>query len=263
MKRAKIAALIAVLTVVFGLWTTVRAGTLPNISGRWYANGKASKPCSLSQSGTSVSLRNESGISASGTFTDPSTLSTYWGPVNITGHISNDLSTITWSNGTYWTRTPNGGPAPAPTGTPGPHSLPFAQVTPHGTAPPVRVFGAWAAQTYDGSAGFACFAFENKSNVAATLVRFEFQLLNKNGVGIEDLHLDRKGTFSPNIEIHGSHNVMEYTALGGPRGYRDNCVSWQASVARDRKRYARVRSATYRIDRIEFADGTQWPSPAM
>lgn len=262
MKAVRIAAACAALAVIVGTWTTVIAGTLPNISGRWYANGLASKPCSLNQSGTSVTLRNEQGINATGSFTDPSTLSTNWGPFTITGHISSDLNTITWSNGTYWTRTPTSGPTPrpTPTATPGPHGLPLEQTNYPGAAPPIRVFGAWAAQTYDRTAGFLCFSFENKANVAATVVRFEFDLLDKHGQAMQLLHLDRKGTFSPNIEIHGSHNVSEYEALGGPRGYRDNCVSWRAQNGSERKAYARARSAVYRIDRIDFTDGTQWPA---
>src|ERR1700735_743451 len=74
-----------------GAWTDVAsAGTLPNITGTWYANGNPSAPCQISQSGTSVSLSNEQGNAATGQFTDPGTLSTDWGPMNggrITGTI--------------------------------------------------------------------------------------------------------------------------------------------------------------------------------
>jgi hypothetical protein len=108
---------IALLAVcLFGALATACAGTLPDIEGTWYAQGHASKTCHISQSGLNVSLVNELGDKATGTFSDPSTLSTSWpdwhnshgaGPRSTyTGHISSDLMTIRWSNGTYWTRHP-------------------------------------------------------------------------------------------------------------------------------------------------------------
>lgn len=91
------------LALAFAVRTTVHAGTLPDISGTWFANGDAAKRCSISQSGTSVSLTNELGATATGSFTDPGTLTTNWGPFSggtIIGRISGDLRVITWSNGT-------------------------------------------------------------------------------------------------------------------------------------------------------------------
>ncbi|HEX4013358.1 MAG TPA: hypothetical protein VHX17_05625 [Candidatus Cybelea sp.] len=99
---------------VFGTLAAALAGTLPNISGTWYAQGDAAKHCQIQQSGTNVSLSNEVNDRAHGTFTDPSTLSVSWpkwhnsaniGPrITYTGHISSDLRVIHWSNGTYWSR---------------------------------------------------------------------------------------------------------------------------------------------------------------
>jgi hypothetical protein len=101
---------------VYGTFSAAHAGTLPDITGTWYAQGDASKRCHIHQSGTNVSLTNEIGDKATGTFTDPSTISASWpdwhnsmgaGPrTTYTGHISHDLMTIHWSNGTYWTRRP-------------------------------------------------------------------------------------------------------------------------------------------------------------
>ncbi|MGC1380472.1 MAG: hypothetical protein WA814_05560 [Candidatus Baltobacteraceae bacterium] len=102
---------------VFGALTAAYAGTLPDISGTWYAQGSASKRCHISQSGLNVSFTNEIGDHAQGVFTDPSTLSAKWpdwhnsmnaGPrTTYIGHISSDLTAIHWSNGTYWTRHPH------------------------------------------------------------------------------------------------------------------------------------------------------------
>ncbi len=99
--------------------TAARAGTLPDISGAWFPNGNPTILCRISQSGSSVSLTDEHGATATGTFTDPSTLSTARGGKQITGTISSDLQTITWSDGAYWSRasepsTPEATPTPAP-----------------------------------------------------------------------------------------------------------------------------------------------------
>ena len=97
----------AALTFAFGVLTQVHAGTLPDISGTWHPNGNRAIRAHISQSGTSVSLNNGQGATATGTFVDPSTLRTNWGTFNgghITGTISNDLRRIDWSNGTYWSR---------------------------------------------------------------------------------------------------------------------------------------------------------------
>jgi hypothetical protein len=106
-------AILAIAAAVVAISPAAHAGTLPDITGTWYAQGDHSKRCHIEQTGTSVTLRNEIGQRASGTFTDPSTLSTEWpmstisdmGPKQrITGHISNDLTEIRWSNNTFWTR---------------------------------------------------------------------------------------------------------------------------------------------------------------
>lgn len=107
------------MAIAFATLTAAHAGTLPNISGAWFPNGNPTILCHISQSGTSVSLTNEHGATATGTFTDPSTISTTRGGKQITGTISNDVQTITWSDGTYWSRasepsTPEATPAPGP-----------------------------------------------------------------------------------------------------------------------------------------------------
>lgn len=113
---SKFAAMLVAL-YVFGTITAAYAGTLPDIEGTWYAQGNAAKRCHITQSGLNVSFTNEIGDRAHGQFTDPSTLSASWpdwhnsmgaGPRSTyVGHISSDLNTIRWSNGTYWTRHPH------------------------------------------------------------------------------------------------------------------------------------------------------------
>jgi hypothetical protein len=112
-------AICASLAIALAALTAARAGTLPDISGAWFANGNPTILCHVSQSGSSVSLTNEHGATATGTFTDPSTVSTAWGGKRVTGTVSSDLQTITWSDGTYWSRasepsTPGATPTSAP-----------------------------------------------------------------------------------------------------------------------------------------------------
>ncbi|HKE37177.1 MAG TPA: hypothetical protein VKB39_07090 [Candidatus Baltobacteraceae bacterium] len=119
MKLLQASAIAIVLFAVsaMGAHNAAYAGTLPDITGTWYAQGNASKHCHIEQSGLDVSFVNEIGDKAHGVFTDPSTLKASWpdwhnsmgaGPRStFIGHISNDLNTIHWSNGTYWTRHPH------------------------------------------------------------------------------------------------------------------------------------------------------------
>src|SRR5215469_1805816 len=115
--RGSTIAIGALAIFVCSFFTAANAGTLPDISGIWYAQGNASKHCHIEQSGLNVSFVNEIGDRAHGEFTDPSTLKASWpdwhnsmgaGPRStFIGHISNNLMTIHWSNGTYWTRHPH------------------------------------------------------------------------------------------------------------------------------------------------------------
>ncbi len=68
MRTARIVVICLSLATAFGSWTNVRAGTLPDISGTWYANGNPAARCTISQSGDSVSLTNEQGATATGSF---------------------------------------------------------------------------------------------------------------------------------------------------------------------------------------------------
>jgi hypothetical protein len=112
MKRVVAAmSMLACMAFVLGLPAKTNAGTLPNISGTWYMGGDHSKRCEIQQNGNSITLTNERGQTATGSFVDPSHITTSWpmslytsmGPrTQIDGRISGD--TILWSNSTFWTR---------------------------------------------------------------------------------------------------------------------------------------------------------------
>ncbi|HKU82050.1 MAG TPA: hypothetical protein VJP76_07755 [Candidatus Tumulicola sp.] len=119
MKLIRISAIATAFAILyaFATLTAAQAGTLPDISGTWYAQGNSAKRCHIEQSGLNVSFSNEIGDRAHGKFTDPSTLSASWpdwhnsmgaGPrTTYIGHIANNLMVIHWSNGTFWTRHPH------------------------------------------------------------------------------------------------------------------------------------------------------------
>lgn len=259
MRKAAAIALLGILALLVHLPEAVRAGTLPDITGTWYANGDSSKRCEISQSGTSVSLRNEQGGTATGTFSDPSTLTTDWGYFgghSIRGSISANLRRIDWSNGTYWTR--ESSPQPTPTQTPNPYrTLRFAAPSLTPTGGPIVVLDGWGAAKRDGKSVVVCVSFKNNRSVAATLIDFDFPLTNRSGDTVETLHLDRRGTFSSGIDIRGWSSLESWQGGVGHRGYGDNCVVQQAGVAALSLLNAHFFS--YRIERVEFADGSVWP----
>jgi hypothetical protein len=82
-------------------------GNDPDICGAWYMSADPSKRCDIRQHGNSLTLTNESGQTATGSFVNPRKISARWGFREIDGHLSHDLWRIEWSNGTYWTRGTN------------------------------------------------------------------------------------------------------------------------------------------------------------
>jgi len=258
MQRATFITLILGLAFV-NVSSLVRAGTLPDITGTWYANGDAAKRCEITQSGTSVTLRNEQGRSATGRFTDPGTLDTDWGYFgghHIRGAISSNLRRIDWSNGTYWTRASSSQPTP----TPNPYrELHFASVSLSRESGPIAVLDGWGAVRRNGQAVVICVSFKNVQPTAATRVVFDFALKNRDGETVETLHLDRRGTFSQNIDIRGWQSLDAWQSAVGHRGYGDNCVKQEAGVGAVSLLTARI--VSYRIEQVEFADGTTWPKP--
>ncbi len=245
---ARTVAFFASLTIALGLWTEVRAGTLPNISGTWYANGNPTGRCHVSQSGNSVTLSNERGATATGHFVDPSTLSTDWGGFNggrITGTISSDLRRITWSNGTYWSRPstapllPTAAPAtptPTPKPTPEPLRVRVMPIT-NNHSNPIYIYAASLANGYRPFTYAQCVSYRNLTTKVATAVDFSFVVTNRRGEVEADYGWADKGTFTPPINID------------------DHCFSgnlWPASVVRG------MTNENVRVTQVVFADGTAW-----
>jgi hypothetical protein len=226
----------------------VRAGTLPDISGRWYANGNSGAVCHITQSGTSVSLVNQNGVRATGNFDSPSTLSTDWGVFNggrITGTISGNLRRINWSNGSYWTRANPApiGPAPAPARTPTPKPTPTPVPLRINTrisdnhSNPVYIF---AASLTNGSQPFTyqqCVSFRNITTKVVTEVEFQFVVTDYRGDVEANFDWLDKGTFTPpvNIDNHCSRGWL-----------------WPAHVVR------RMTNETVHVRQVTFADDTVW-----
>ena len=154
------------------------------------------------------------------------------------------------------------GPAtPAPTPTPNPYrSLEFGSPT-IGGAPPgnIVVSGGWAAVKRDGRGAHACISFKNTDARTATRVLFQFPLSDDAGAALAQLDLDRRGTFSTGIDIHGWDSMASWQGGMGNRAYSENCTSVSTGVAALPLLAARF--ATYRILRVEYADGTSWTPP--
>ncbi len=243
---AGVATVCASLAIAFGMWTGVRAGTLPDISGTWYANGNPAARCRISQSGNWVSLTNEGGVTATGHFVNPSKLSTDWGLMNagrITGTISSDLRRIDWSNGTFWSRPTPAPLTPAATATP----MPTPRPTPtpalrisvrvrNNDSNPIRVYGASLTNGF-GSSYLQCVSFRNITTKVVTDVDFDFVVTNGNG-GVEaNYGWTDKGTFTPPVNID------------------NHCFSgriWAPRVVR------RMTNESVRVMQVTFADGSSW-----
>jgi len=76
----------------------------PNLNGNWYPNGNRSLQCSIQQRRGNLTLQNENGDRATGSFNGKWKVTTTWQGTRIAGTISSDANRIDWSNGTYWIR---------------------------------------------------------------------------------------------------------------------------------------------------------------
>jgi hypothetical protein len=79
-------------------------GHAPRLTGTWFANGDRSRRCSISQKRGSLSLRNEAGQTATGSWNRGRDITTNWNGTVIGGRVSGDGNRIDWNNGTYWVR---------------------------------------------------------------------------------------------------------------------------------------------------------------
>jgi hypothetical protein len=76
----------------------------PTLNGVWYPNGNRSLSCSIQQRRGVLTLQNESGQRATGSFDNKRRITTNWQGTKITGTLTSDGNRINWSNGTYWIR---------------------------------------------------------------------------------------------------------------------------------------------------------------
>ena len=75
-----------------------------NLNGNWYPNGNRSLQCSIQQHRGNLTLQNENGQRATGSFTGRWRVSTNWQGTRINGTVTRDGNRINWDNGTYWIR---------------------------------------------------------------------------------------------------------------------------------------------------------------
>ena len=85
---------------------TVNAGPVspfPDISGSWVINGLVT---TISQTGSTLTFTNESGVQAAGGFKSPTQIQAI-GWLNMAGTLANNNAEIDWANGTVWTKGPS------------------------------------------------------------------------------------------------------------------------------------------------------------
>jgi hypothetical protein len=156
--------------------------------------------------------------------------------------------------------TPSPSPSPSATATPNPWRE-IKVGTQSLDQPPVtggiQVLSAFAAVRKDGRGAIACLSFKNTAPVAAKHLLVDFPFFDQSGANVGTLHLNRVGTFSSGIEIMSYQDFSAWSGGGGPRGYTDNCTRLDLAVAA--MPILAARFASYRVTRIDFADGTTWP----
>jgi hypothetical protein len=146
---------------------------------------------------------------------------------------------------------------PKPSPTPNPYrALEFGSPTIGSTAMGnIVVLGGWAAVKRDGRGAHTCVSFKNSDTRTATRVLFQFPISDEAGVELGQLELDRRGTFSPGIDINGWGSMASWQGSSNRRN-DENCTGVSASMAALPLLAARF--ATYRIVRVEYGDGTSW-----
>lgn len=243
----------AAIVLILTASSPITAGTLPDISGVWYANGSPASRCSISQSGASVTLKNQQGRTASGSFSGSSTLETDWGAFGggrITGTISSDLRRINWSNGSFWVResgnftprsvsvsTASATTAPA---TPEPERLRIQSYVGKNTnAAPIHLYSVWLGNAHAsrGRRYEQCVSFRNVSTKVATSVDFSFVVESYSGTVEADFGGVDQGTFTPPVNI------------------ADHC--WFGHLWSDRTVRLMAREVIT-VKRVTFADQTSW-----
>jgi len=121
----------------------------------------------------------------------------------------------------------------------------------------IRVLRGFAAAKNDGTGAAACVSFRNVGTKVANRVLFQFPLVNDEGTELGVLTLDRKGTFSPNVDIVGYDDTGDLAGNTiGHGGRADNCAILSSGVAA--MPILAARFASYRVTRVEYTDGSSW-----
>ncbi len=149
-------------------------------------------------------------------------------------------------------------PSPAPTPTPNPYrSLDFAAATLGAASGPISVLGGFGAVRRDGKGAVVCVSFKNTGAAPARRVVFEYALEGARGRQLATLQLDRRGEFTPGIDIHGWSSLSAWQGGVGHRGFGDNCTTLQQDVSAAPLLHAA--SIIFHVTGVEFTDGTVWP----
>jgi hypothetical protein len=150
-------------------------------------------------------------------------------------------------------------PSPSPSPTPNPYrSLNFAGASLNDRADGhIEVTGGFAAAKRDGKAAIVCVSFKNASSVVVRRVLFDFPLSGPRGRELGSMELDRRGEFSPGVDINGWSSLSAWQSGVGHRGYGDNCSLLQKGIAASP--ILQAATVTYRVTRVEYADGSSWP----
>ncbi|HUN29498.1 MAG TPA: hypothetical protein VMV65_06805 [Alphaproteobacteria bacterium] len=157
---------------------------------------------------------------------------------------------------------PRRAPVDQPAATPTPaawREIPLASATLEGGVQgQIQILGGFAAVKRDGTAAIACVSFKNLAPLTARRVIVEFPLLDAQGNSLGSLTLDRNGEFSSNVSISTYMNFATWQQGGiGPRGYADNCI--QKTLPTPAVPLLQARTASYRVMRVEYDNGTVWP----
>jgi hypothetical protein len=230
----------------------IHAGTLPDISGTWYANGDRSKPCSISQSGDSLTLRNEIGQTASGHFNGPSQITAQWGGQSIVGRIGGALQRINWGNGTFWARASGGSSyssgnysstpqyVATPRPTPTPTRLNVTVRVENNDTSPIHIYGASLEDRYSQNEApkwVQCVWFRNVSSQEAKEIRFHGTVLDHEGVVEREVSFSDTGTFTAPVRID------------------EHC--WHGALWAERE-VRRMTREILHVTAVTFAGGTTW-----
>lgn len=156
-------------------------------------------------------------------------------------------------------RRPANMPGAAPSPTPNPYRLlNFASSTiGNASVGHVQLIGGFAAVKRDGRAAIVCISFRNTAQRVANRIVFEFPLTGPRGAVLGELTLDRRGEFTPGIDINGWPSLSDWQGGIGHRGYGDNCSYVEQGIAS--QPLLQAAGASYVVKRVDYDDGTSWP----